>query len=540
MIGILLVDDESYVTESLAQTIHWEALEITDVYQASSADEALQMMSNHSIDIVVTDIRMPDRNGLELVEIISARWPETRSVLLTGHSDFEYAKKALQLGAHDFLLKPVVDEEFMSSISNIVSSLRRTWTQHEQYQQLLYNMKSNMEVLRSNFMLELLLGRRISQQTLRDKLSRYEISFPIDAPAVMMLVHLNKAYPDQDHHSTNLMEYAVGNIAEEMFGSKMHVWYGKAPHDCLVILVTPKADHGIAADPAAPYERITEGIDEFQRNVSSYLKLNTSLVISEWFTFPREIADVYLHTLNVFYQLGQRHTAVIYTEDQQREQESSPRYLERLYKPPTFNHLLESKQWDAAKEKMTAVFTEMEETSFTRAHLYEVYLSVTNALMYMTHKQGQFIYQIDQSGFNSMVDRSMFSTMEHLRDWVFRAMDTLQSQLSNNDEHTKSYMIQQVQDIVMKDYGQSTSVKTLAERVFLHPVYLSKIYKAETGESLGDYIIRIRMERAHYLLKHSNKKIYEITSELGYQNPQYFSKMFKKYYGLTPLEFRDV
>ena len=83
------------------------------------------------------------------------------------------------------------------------------------------------------------------------------------------------------------------------------------------------------------------------------------------------------------------------------------------------------------------------------------------------------------------------------------------------------------------------SVRSIAERVYLHPVYLSKLFKSETGESLGDYIIRVKMERARWLLAHTNRKIYEITAELGYQNPQYFSKMFKKHFGVTPLEYRE-
>lgn len=115
----------------------------------------------------------------------------------------------------------------------------------------------------------------------------------------------------------------------------------------------------------------------------------------------------------------------------------------------------------------------------------------------------------------------------------------LQKKLSESDQYTKSYIIKQVHELVGSHSGHDLSVKTIADHVFLHPVYLSKIYKAETGEGLGDYIIRMRMERALYLLKHTNKKIYEITTELGYQNPQYFSKMFKKHYNMTPNEFRD-
>jgi two-component system response regulator YesN len=100
-------------------------------------------------------------------------------------------------------------------------------------------------------------------------------------------------------------------------------------------------------------------------------------------------------------------------------------------------------------------------------------------------------------------------------------------------------MIKRVQELVTGNLGEDTSVKSIADKVFLHPVYLTKLYKNETGESLGDYIMRMRMERAVEMLKSSHKKIYEITTELGYQNPQYFSKIFKKHYGMTPQEYRE-
>jgi len=118
-------------------------------------------------------------------------------------------------------------------------------------------------------------------------------------------------------------------------------------------------------------------------------------------------------------------------------------------------------------------------------------------------------------------------------------LDLLSIQYDESDSYHKKHIIKQVQELVSKELGVDTSVKTIADRVYLHPVYLSKLYKQETGESLGDYIIRIRMEKAVYMLKHTNKKIYEITTELGYQNPQYFSKVFRRYYGCTPNEYRD-
>jgi two-component system response regulator YesN len=124
MIEILLVDDEAYVTNSLEKTIPWDSIGVKSVYQAASAFEALELLEENAIDIVVTDIAMPDMSGLELIREIGQRWPNVKCILLTGHSDFEYAKKAVQLQAFDYILKPVNDDEFMKTVAGAIEALK--------------------------------------------------------------------------------------------------------------------------------------------------------------------------------------------------------------------------------------------------------------------------------------------------------------------------------------------------------------------------------------------------------------------------------
>lgn len=95
------------------------------------------------------------------------------------------------------------------------------------------------------------------------------------------------------------------------------------------------------------------------------------------------------------------------------------------------------------------------------------------------------MHEIDHFGFDLLLDRSMIHSLDKLRDWSIRLLDKLKGELTENERYTKSYVVRQVQEIVVNDRGQDSSVKTIAERIFLHPVYLSKIYKEETGESLG-------------------------------------------------------
>ncbi|MDQ6419482.1 response regulator [Paenibacillus sp. LHD-117] len=536
MIEVLLVDDESYVTESLAMTIPWQELGVMNVYQAASPSEALAVMEEQAIDILVTDIRMPEMSGLQLIEQVREHWPNIRCMLLTGHSDFEYAKKAIQLQAVDYLLKPVNDNAFIQSMTSIIEALKEEWEKADKYHQLVYTMKSDHNVLRQNLLGELLLGKQLSDVSIKEKLVQYEVKVQLEDSAMLMAVQLGRYFTGMDDSSVALMEYAIGNIAEEIFAQPYRVWHGKAPHEGLAIVVT--APSGVDSSVFRK-ERIRELAQQFQQQVGAYLKGDIALVLSGWFTFPKELASAYRSVLSAAYRTRQGDASLLFLEELQERAQTGVKAIEELYKPPTLIHLLESGQWGATREKLGALFGSLDGTVVSKEQLYEVFLSITNAFLYVAHKQGTDIYKLDPAGMDVLLDRSLISSSEKLQAWSDGILEKLEAELRENDSYNKKHVIKQVQEIVMSDLGAETSVKTIADKVFLHPVYLSKIYKSETGESLGDYIIRMRMERAVYLLKSSNKKIYEITTELGYQNPQYFSKIFRKYYGMTPNEYRD-
>ncbi|MFK0521036.1 response regulator [Paenibacillus illinoisensis] len=538
MIDILLVDDETYVTESLEMTIPWGELGVTTVLRAASGKEALEIMEENAVDIVVTDIRMPGMSGLDLIEEVSSRWSHIRCILLTGHSDFDYAKKAIQLQASDYILKPVNDEEFMASVSAAITSLRGEWDEFDKYHRLLYSRKSDYKILRENLMHDLLLGREITTRALREQLQQYEIGLEPEEPVVMLLIRLTGRFSSMDQQSLDLMDFAVGNIAEEVLGDKFRVWFGRGPHECLVMFLQHQ---GRVEEASMSQETLTGPVDTFREHVIRYLQGDLSMVVTPPFPF-KEMTAAYRRSLGSLVLSGPEENKIIFIDKDrsQRIENDAAQALEELYKPPVLPQLLETKQWEAAASKLNAVFDAADRVCLSREHVYEMYLSVTNAFMYIAHKQGHLVHEIDHAGFDLLLAHQLIQSPERLRRWATEMLAKLQEELSDQaGTQSRRHVIKQVQEMVTRDTGQDLSVKMIADKVYLHPVYLSKIYKAETGEGLGDYMIRMRMERALYLLKNSNKKIYEITSELGYQNPQYFSKMFKKHYGMTPNEFRD-
>ncbi|WP_145412633.1 response regulator [Paenibacillus xylanexedens] len=540
MIDILLVDDETYVTESLELTIPWGELGVTTVLRAASGKEALEIMEENAVDIIVTDIRMPGMTGLDLISEVNRRWPHVRCILLTGHSDFDYAKKAIQLQAADYILKPVNDDEFMNSVSAAITSLRDEWDEFDKYHRLLYSRKSDYKILRENLMHDLLLGREISSKALREQLEQYELYIEPEQPAAMMLIRLAGRFASMDQQSIDLMDFAVGNIAEEVLGETYHVWFSRGPHDCLVMFLQNREQAEESLLVNSPLRNVAE---TFREHVVRYLQGDLSIVVTPPFPF-KELTNVYRKSLGSLVLTGPEEHKIIYMDMEntlnKRPENDAAQALEELYKPPVLPQLLETKQWETAAAKLNAVFDAAEQVCLSREYVYEMYLSVTNAFMYIAHKQGHLVHEIDHAGFDLLLAHQLIQSPEKLRRWAMDMLAKLQEELSDQEgAQSRRHVIKQVQELVTRDTGQDLSVKMIADKVYLHPVYLSKIYKAETGEGLGDYMIRMRMERALYLLKNTNKKIYEITSELGYQNPQYFSKMFKKHYGLTPNEFRD-
>ncbi|NGZ77025.1 response regulator transcription factor [Saccharibacillus alkalitolerans] len=546
MIEVLLVDDETYVTESLELTIPWEEIGVSAVRRAASGAEALGIMEEEAVDLVVTDIRMPGMDGLQLVEEIGRRWPGVRCILLTGHSDFAYAKKALQLRASDYVLKPVDDDEFIAAVSEAIGSLREEWDEFDKVHRLLYSRKSDYKVLRENLLHELMLGREFGGPALDEQLRAYELPLRAGEPTLLLLARLEGRLASMDAQSLELMDFAAGNIAGEVLRGQP-LWHGSGPHGCLVLLLQAGTD-----GEAGSLEETARGkdrrLDTLREHIRLYLKGELSIAVSGVFELGGAgPGAAYRKTLGSLYAaVGEGRTVFASASERagagtaSSAEEGRGCVAELMYAPPTLLHLLESHQWEEAKAKMEGVFGAAEKSGLAGPPMYEIYLWTTNAFMFLSHREGQPIGEIGgEEGFDPVLARGIVQHPGRLRGWALGLLDGYAEQTSQGVGEGRSKVVSRIRQLVGAGLSGDLSVKTLADQVYLHPVYLSKIYKAETGEALGDYIIRMRMERAAHLLKHSSKKIYEITSELGYQNPQYFSKMFKKQYGMTPNEFRE-
>lgn len=541
MYQLLIVDDQPDLVEDLSTNLPWKSINISTVYRAYSAAEALNILKVHPIDIVITDIRMPGLSGLDLIEMIRSSWVDVKCILLSGYNDFEYAQRAIQQQATDYLLKPVDDDELISTVRRAIDELETRWLEVSSHQQAMTSIKNNLPVLQSHLLESLLLQEKIDSEQLAEQLNMLELPIAVDSPFYMMLLRMEDYFYEQSENDHSLLQYAICNIAEHLFLDDYQLWYIKDRYDYYVFLILPKqasSDHSDMHIMNA--EVIERKAAHLQHYVKLYLKGTISIVISEQGSFPMNVHTMYDELLrSIRHRIGEERDFLltVYQSNEKNEEEANS--LHHLYAPPLLNHLLETGQWEAIEEKLLCIYKELEQQrDDSYEYILEAYFAIISALSYAVHKNRLHLSDVLGTEFNSLLNTPHFHTIAQLKSWVTDSIAAFKHSLSSRNQHSKTNIIQQVQRFIALNL-EDASLQSIAEHVYLNPSYLSKLYKLETGEGISDYLSRLKLETAAHLLRTSNDKIYEIAAKVGYTKTSYFIKVFKNSYQLTPQEFRD-
>lgn len=539
MYQLLIVDDQPDLVEDLAHNLPWKTVGIDNVHQAYSGQDAIAIMNETPIDLVITDIHMPGLSGLELIEQIRGTWTNVRCILLTGYNDFEYAKRALQQQATDYLLKPAEDEELLEAVKKAVTELEQHWSAVTSQHKTLTSLKENLPVLRQHLLASLLQGQGFHDGgELERKLEMFQLPYDLGAPCCIMLLRMEDYFYEQSERDTSLLEFAVCNIAVEIFSDEYSLWHLKDEHGYLVFLIARKRRLADAAGEPLQLQQVEVKAAQLQHYVGLYLKGTISLVLSKQAVFPADLYDTYERCLFSFRQRIGSDRGFMFSLAEESDQ-GEANSLTQIYNPPLLHHLLEAGQWEAITDKLNSAFEELEHKwGDSHEHVLETYFNIASSLSFSIHKNKLWMADIMKDNFNQLLGGPHFHTIKQLRAWTEDVLDAYRSQMSSKNRDSRSGIVQKVQEYVSNNL-EDASLQTIAANVYLNPSYLSKVYKLETGEGISDYLSRLKMEKAAHLLRSSNEKIYEIAAKIGYLKTSYFIKVFKDCYGITPQEFRD-
>ena len=512
MYKVLLVDDERIILEGISKIIEWEKLHTMLVGKATNGIEAYQLIVDLQPDIVISDIKMPGMNGMELVSKIKEEYPHIHFILLSGFAEFHYAQKGMEYGVKHYLLKPCNENQIIEAIQQISSEIRMK----EKKEHYLIQMKKKMETVQPFVKKQLLTELVTSKKSEKKVLAYYERIFHTkleDKQICVVLFHL-----EGDFNYEHL--FMLENVGNDIFESP--------------ILSSNIGEHILfIVDAKSGQDELQERMKQIRKNFSLVYEMDMTVAVSRIgsITLTRKLYQEALECLSHRFYLGEG--SIITKKDIQQEQEIDSLDFGDL---PLFLEI-KSGNWAKAEEEMNEIFEQIsakrDPIHLTRTHIIQLFLSIIQVCCAksLSDYMGKISFLLEAKSIQAMKEFLLY----HTKEITFTYYDKHKS--------SQSHVIEQIKELINKELSNpALSLKWVATQVYMNADYLGKLFKQETGEKFSTYVTRMRVNKALEEIEKTDEiKIFTLAEMSGFgDNPQYFSQVFKKHTGYTPSEYKNA
>ena len=532
--NILIVDDEQLIRQGLRARIEYLGIDVDEIFEAENGLMALRLQEEHPIDVVITDIRMPDMDGLELIQEMQKKNNQIKFVVLSGYAEFSYAETAIRLGVKAYLLKPVSNDDLKAAFDKAYKEMEQTASVRQKVQ-----MKKRMDREKQVYQQEKALNALFSSQeagaVTREQLCKLcgydEKMWAGGAESVLYLaiLHINKEsfehqrFRPVDHE---LVRFMIRNIFEEI----------QAP--CEKLLVNSLSDtrqmYGIfIGDDKKKLRMEVERIylrmrSVLEKKMGIYLTIGVSRCRSQLEGKETSEARQALKQRIIYGKAN-----IYFYED--------IRILGEQEFPVSQLHLLEQyiehNEIFKVKNLVQEIFSEELVKKYGSAYLRIMWIRILNLLLHHYERRGRNAAEIEKMLQNyNLLDR--IQSLQEIRQKIIEMVMECVSTESVADANARS-KIQMAIGYIQEHFAENLTVNVLAEHYGMSPNYFSSMFKKEMSRSAVNYITELRINQARELLYHSELSVVDISKKVGYEDSQYFFRVFKKYLGMTPLQYRE-
>lgn len=543
MYKLLIVDDLPVIVDGLLELFEGLAFSELEVKKAYSGEEALNALSLQRFDIVLSDIKMPGIEGIQLLREIKTRWPDCKVIFLTGYNEFQYAKDAMTYGAFDYILKVESDDKIVDAVERAIAKLEEERGQERLVRQAHASMRKALPSLQKDYLMGLLQGKPATRAEL-EELFR-ELAIPLDPwLPVHVLIGRIDAWKDMfTAPDKALLAYGMQNIGDEWLSRGARCQSVVFELSRIVWLIQP-----IAADDGADKAfRYAEGVLEaVQATCKRLLGLSVSFAIGREAAEWEEIADRF-HAVK--YKLAQGHGLLheVVLVDRGRDEESSGEeksgFRDGIYhsRVQLLTGCLENNHREPFYKlyaELTAVWNDPCAPGERKTELYHALSAFF--LFYLHRNKDVCEYANTQLDLEPLFGRSDAMPWKELTPYYRRLADCFFEWNETRGALLPAEVVNKVHRYIEKHIATDISLTALADNVGLNPSYLSRLYKQMTGIGLSKYIGDYRNVAAQNMLLNTPMKVGDIAAALGYNSALAFIRFFKKQNGATPQEYRTI
>lgn len=535
-IKVFLVEDEMVIRRGIKNSIDWEKEGYIFCGEASDGELAYPMIIKEKPDILITDIRMPFMDGLELCKLVKKELPNIKILILSGYDEFDYAKEAIRLGVTEYLLKPISSGKLLEALNGVSESIRREKEDKDLVRKYMEEMRENTEHEKQKFFEQMIAGN-LSMADALETGKKYEMNL---SAGMYNLLLFRFTLGEENRKSGELLgeaEYAIEKLTERL----EYVFEFQRGVEGWAFLLM--ADNE---------EQMSERVKELSKDLEEIMKNYSTIAYFGGIGQPvarlRELEESFREAERA---LAARFTMelnrIISVEDIRMAQNVDTlddieiTSFGEIEKTRTMlEKFLNNGAEDEIDEFVDVYINELPEENL-KSVLMRQYIIMDAYIVMMSFCEKIEGIEGEMQAQSEELKNSMktIQTLEEIKNYIRMLLKKIIGVRDTISGRRYSDIIEIAKDQIRKTYmSDEISLNTIAAEVGMSPSYFSSIFSKEVGKTFVEYLTEIRMDRAKELLMCSSMKTSEIGYEVGYKDPHYFSYIFKKTQNCTPKEFR--
>ncbi|MCQ6563136.1 response regulator [Paenibacillus mendelii] len=549
MYRMIVVDDLPIIVNRLVRLFEErEQLEL-ELYKAYSAYEAIDILKKIKIDIVLTDIKMPGMEGIELLHEIRQYWPKCKVIFLTSHDEFHYAKSAISGGGFDFILKFEDDDVIVNAISKAVSALDDEYAAMKQLHEAQMQKRQAMPLLQEQILHNLLYAKGDSHHS-QQKFLELGIPLHVVSPIHLLIGRVDDWSAITGTTDRKLLLYAARNVTEELLNISVVMASVTVDESRFVCLIQPKAYDSEWSDDTLErtFAFVFESLPSIQSTYRDLLKLSLSFSLGKKPVMLGQLPEAFERLRSLF--LGHEGAGKeLRLTDQNISNTGGLTAATTRHKMQSFaikkiellGHYLENgtmAEFETQYDEIMGNTARRDVSGLLKLEFYHSLASIFLSYFRLHPPTPDFMVKVELGKLTQAPPQDL-SWGEIKAFFAVMAAHIFEHK-GETKEPGKYNITLWLNDYIEKHLAEDLSLARLADAVHLNPVYLSRLYIQATGIGISDYVNMCRLEKSKDLLKNTHYKIYEIAGMVGYDSVLSFIRFFKKQMNMTPQGYRNL
>lgn len=525
--NVLLVDDEADVLQAMKKKIDWEALGFCLAGTAENGQEALEMAEQLHIDVVMTDIKMPYMDGLTLCKNLKQSYRNMKVIIYSGFDDFEFAREAVHLEAEEYLLKPISAGDMEAAFSKVRKKLDQEYDEYRNLNRLSEYYRKSLPAMREQLVMGILEGR-IAGERARAMMETYEIC--LDSPFyVVAALYMDVNPREEQPQPAQLFTLSLKDMVQDYLKNRTR-FFSTAFLDQVIVI--------FMLDEREEIDQVLYHLDQICKMGFHVLKSSVTAAVGQICANTDALHTSYEEAVNAMeYRSILGSGQVLYINDIEPCSEENILVTEHEFQ--NLVHAVKLGNRDETNAAIAQIMDSIRKEPISPGQYQLLFMELLSELMKIGRAYKLHPNQIFGEHAGSWQELYRMVTVDELEGWLQEVCTNLRHVLRHERRDSAARLTEQAKAYIEEHYKESDLLAdSLCRCLNVSAAYFSTIFKREVGMSFVAYLTKIRLEHALELLRTTEDKTYIIASRVGYMEPNYFSYVFKKQYGISPSKYR--